>query len=158
MALNEQSSTGILERARSVDEGARQLRIAAALREFSLVRLLVEKVGMHPDATCDGKPTALCYSVLQKDRCLTQYLLGHGANPNREDRLGMTSIHYAAMGGCCYCLALVIHCGAEIHKACLSGKTAYSLCAQRADLAECRELLKRYGAEGSENNFSSCFH
>ncbi|MBX2870063.1 MAG: ankyrin repeat domain-containing protein [Acidiferrobacterales bacterium] len=149
------------KRARNIDvadSGAKQLRIAAALREFPLVRLLVEKEGVHPDSTCEGKPTALCYAVLQKDRCMTQYLLSHGADPNQQDQLGMTSIHYATMGGCCYCLASVIHCGAKIDQACVTGKTAYSLCAKRKDLSECRELLKRYGAGDFPGVSRNCFH
>lgn len=72
--------------------------IAAALQQPHRIRYYIEHLGLHPDTTRDGKPTALCYASLKPNIVLIDYYLEKGANVNHADAIGMTPLHYAAMG------------------------------------------------------------
>jgi len=140
-------------------EDAREFLFAAALRDFARIRHLIEVRGLHPDTTIKGKPTAICYAVLKQDNCLLSYLLKRGASVNLADRIGMTPLHYAALGGSPYCIACLVRHGACLRTTNGSGETPYSLIRNRIDLGECVELLKRYGAgEILDGNVTSRFH
>jgi len=123
-----------------------QFLVATALKKFCAVRFYIEEIGLHPDETQSGRPTALCYAVLQQDRCLMQYLLLKGADTNKPDEKGMTPLHYAALGGCGFCILYLLQSGADVNQENRDGKTPLALCVGRADLTESCNLLKRYGA------------
>lgn len=140
-------------------EDARAFLFAAALRDFARIRYLIEVRGLHPDTTIKGKPTAICYAVLKQDNCLLSYLIKRGASVNLADRIGMTPLHYAALGGSPYCIACLVRHGACLRAINGSGETPYSLIRNRVDLGECVELLKRYGAgEIMDGNVTGQFH
>ena len=126
-------------------DDARAFLFAAALRDFARIRFLIEVRGLHPDTTVKGKPTAICYAVLKQDNCLLSYLIKRGANVNAADKIGMTPLHYAALGGSPYCIACLVRHGAQLQTRNLAGETPYSLIRNRVDLAECVDLLGRYG-------------
>ena len=124
--------------------------VAAALHQMDRVRGFIETQGLHPDSTFGGKPTALCYAVLKPHHCLMEYLLERGASIKHEDMMGMTPLHYAALGGCAYCLATLIGRGAELNRCNKSGATPLALTLHKPQLAASRDLLLRYGAAMEE--------
>ncbi|MEM7210044.1 MAG: ankyrin repeat domain-containing protein [Pseudomonadota bacterium] len=114
---------------------------AAALGQVAMVRYFIEQEGLDPDATYNGKPTALCYAVLKPNHELLDYLIGLGADLESVDKLGMRPLHYAAMGGCLYCVSYLIAQGAQVNADSHSGKTALTVTEGKPHLAECREYL-----------------
>lgn len=138
--------------------------IAAALQQPHRIRYYIEHLGLHPDTTRDGKPTALCYASLKPNIVLIDYYLEKGANVNHADAIGMTPLHYAAMGGCVVCLARLVSEGAELNRRNRSGETPLASAVSRARSTQCIELLKRYGALTGEGAgsvspaASPCFH
>lgn len=139
--LNE-SNYSTLTSERCVKE---QFLISAALQDFDRVRHFVEVEGLHPDTTIEGKPTAICYAALKRDRCLLQYLHIKGASANIKDKMGMTPLHYAVLGGCTFCVSYLIHSGASVNQPSLTGKTPLALTIGSSHLQECKKLLMRHG-------------
>ncbi|MCP5371916.1 MAG: ankyrin repeat domain-containing protein [Hyphomicrobiales bacterium] len=125
---------------------AERFLVAAALHEFDRVRHFVERAGLHPDTTYGGKPTALCYAVLKPHHGLMEFLVARDADCNRADAMGMTPLHYAALGGCETCVAYLIHHGARLNVQNRAGKTPLGLAAERPLRDDCRQLLWRHGA------------
>lgn len=133
--------------------------IAAAQLDFAAVRFFLEQVGLHPDSTYNGKPTALCYAALQRDHCLMMYLVKKGANVNTVDPLGSTPLHYAALSGCEYCVSYLIRSGSDLNIRNKRGETPLSVTQGRACLEGCRELLRRHGAcSAGGKQQKPCFH
>ena len=133
--------------------------IAAAQLDFATVRFFIEEVGLHPDSTYNGKPTALCYAALQRDHCLMMYLVKKGASVNIVDPLGSTPLHYAALSGCEYCVSYLIRSGSDLNIRNKRGETPLSVTLGKACLEGCRELLRRHGAcslSGAQRK--PCFH
>ena len=62
----------------------------AALHDVAAVRFFIEQIGLHPDASFGGKPSALCYAVLKPHPALLVYLLDQGADVSRRDAMAMT--------------------------------------------------------------------
>ena len=122
-----------------------QLLIGAALQDFDRVKYLLEVFGLHPDSTIDGKPTALCYAVLKPNLNLVEHLIQLGADVNKSDGMGMTPLHYAAVGGCNYCVSILISRGAEINAVNSSGRTPASLAWDRRVRSDNYLLLKHHG-------------
>ena len=117
----------------------------AALHRANDVRHFVDERGLHPDCTYGGKPTALCYASIQAHRNLVEFLVSRGANVNYSDALGMTPLHYAALGGCEHCMAYLIHHGADRSARNVSGHTALGLVRDRPHLESGRQFLECYG-------------
>ena len=128
------------------EEIIKDFLVAAALHKLDLVRHYIEEIGLHPDATRRAKPTALCYSVLKPHHGLMRYLLNKGASTNHLDGIGMTPLHYAAMGGCLYCVAYLVGHGARINIENRMGKTPVAMTLGKPHLSQCQELLERHGA------------
>lgn len=120
--------------------------MAAALQQFERIQHFIEVEGLHPDATFEGKPTAVCYALLKSNIRLVRYLFSKGAQVNQADVVGMTPLHYAALGGCEYCLATVIGLGASLNVANRCGKTALAMTLDKPNLGGCREMLTGHGA------------
>lgn len=120
--------------------------LAAALQQLHRIRYYIERLGIHPDATRSGKPTALCYASLKPNITLINYYLEKGADVNHADAIGMTPLHYAAMGGCVVCLARLVAEGAQINRPNRCGETPLASAACRPRSRQCAELLKGYGA------------
>ncbi|MDZ7842741.1 MAG: ankyrin repeat domain-containing protein [Gammaproteobacteria bacterium] len=120
--------------------------VAAALQQLHRIRHYIEQVGLHPDCTRVGKPTALCYASLKPNITLVEYYLEKGADVNQADAIGMTPLHYAAMGGCVMCLARLIAAGARINTRNRCGETPLAAAVYRAHCRETAELLQRHGA------------
>ena len=133
--------------------------VSAALHQLDRVRYFVETRGLHPDTTYGGKPTALCYVVLKPHHDLMRYVLSKGADTNRQDGMGMTPLHYAAMGGCVYCMASLISHGARINIENRLGQTPLAMTLEKPHLAHCREFLQRHGASRCESEVGTTqFH
>ena len=120
--------------------------VSAALHQTLRVRHLIEVEGLHPDSTHRGKPTALCYAVLKPNIGLMEYLTGQGADVNHIDGMGMTPLHYAAIGGCEYCAAHLISRGAALNRLNKCGRTPLAEMLERPYSEGCYEFLRRHGA------------
>lgn len=142
----ERTETAFVLKGEAAESTIREYLVASALHQIERVRFFVETEGLHPDSTYRGKPTALCYSVLKPYPCLMEYLCEKGADVNNTDILGMTPLHYAALGGCEYCIGYLIGAGAQLNTANKCGDTPLALTLNRSDLASCREFLQRHGA------------
>lgn len=127
--------------------------IAAALQQPYKIRYYIERIGLHPDTTREGKPTALGYAALKPNLGLITYYLERGADVNHADAMGMTPLHYAAMGGCAACLACLVSGGADINRRNRGGETplASALYRARRRSQRCVELLRCYGAVTAEH-------
>jgi ankyrin repeat protein len=75
-----------------------------------------------------------------------KYLIYHGADIMHSDGLGMTPLHYAALGGCEYCVSYLISLGAQINHETKNGKTPLALIENRENQNSCCEYLERNGA------------
>ena len=135
----------VVEPRRDKDSQRKAFLIASALQDYSKVQYFIEEVSLHPDATYDGKPTAICYAVMKSDTCLMKYLHRHGASLNICDKLGMTPIHYAVLGGSCFCISYLLRSGADINPLTLSGKTPLALAIDNPRLSRCKSLLIKHG-------------
>lgn len=119
---------------------------AAALHQVHKVRDYVERIGVHPDTTYGGKPTALCYSVLKPHHGLMTYLVEQGADIAHNDQMGMTPLHYAVLGGCDYCLAYLVSVGAPLDPMNRTEQTPLALATNNPRLVSAAEFLRRCGA------------
>ncbi len=137
---------GLLPREGSAESRVKAFLVSAALHQIERVRHFVETEGLHPDASYRGKPTALCYAVLKPYPSLMRYLYEKGADVNYRDCMGMSPLHYAALGGSEYCLSFLIGTGAALNETARNGATPLGLILNRQDRADCRELLRRHGA------------
>ena len=153
--------TAILE----IRSTPRDFLSCAALHRVDRVRYFVDERGLHPDCTHGGKPTALCYALIQPHRILMEFLVSRGANVNHSDSLGMTPLHYAALGGCEHCMAYIIHHGANRNARNVAGHTPLGLIQERSrlperlHLADGRDFLERYGTAPTSRAASSTrFH
>ena len=122
----------------------RDYLIASALQQVEVMCGYIETASVHPDATFEGKPTALCYAALHANCPLVRYLLRAGANASHRDGMGMTPLHYAAIGGSESCIESLIGAGAPVNAANHSGKTALALAAARG--GKCCKILCTNGA------------
>ena len=123
----------------------KQLLIAAALHQTARVRYFIEQLGLCPNSTYGGKPTALCYVVLKPNHTIMRYLLESGADTSAQDALGMTPLHYAVLGGCQYCVTSLINAGAALNTPARSGKTPLDCALDRLALQPIAHYLVRVG-------------
>jgi len=145
-----QIKTQARPRSRSADpETVEDFLIAAALHQLYKIRYYVERLRLHPDATKDGKPTALCYAALKPYPPLISYYLANGADANVRDAMSMTPLHYAAIGGCSVCIATLVQAGARLNQPNHRGETPLAVALSRSASRDCAELLRRYGASTS---------
>lgn len=137
----------------------REFLTAAALQQIEMVRYFIEIEGMHPDATWDGKPTAICYAALQRNTELLRYLAERGAAINHADAMGQTPLMYATLAGWEYGVAMLIALGADLDRCNCRGETALALAHRCARGRACRELLFRHGAAPEAGRSGRrCFH
>lgn len=137
---------GLSASSRPTEETVKDYLCAAALHNVAAVRFFIERIGLHPDASFGGKPSALCYAVLKPHHGLLDYLLRRGADVSLQDAMAMTPLHYAAMGGCHCCLARLIAAGAPLNAVNYSGLTPLGLTLGKQHLAGIRTFLECHGA------------
>ncbi|MFT5606901.1 MAG: ankyrin repeat protein [Parvicella sp.] len=124
----------------------RDFLLSAALQERASVIDYVENVGLHPDTTCGGKPTALCFALMKKNISMAKYFISKGADINHSDQMGMTPLHYAVLGGNVYCIAILISKGAKVNATTKSDKTPLEFTIGKRHLADCQIYLLEAGA------------
>lgn len=122
-------------------ETVKQYLICAALNETEMVYDYVETFGVYPDATWNGKPTALCYAAMHGNNELVAFLLGQGADATHRDALDMTPLHYAALGGRVTSSRLLVAAGADVRQRNRFGKTPAALVPARVRGSRRRMLI-----------------
>jgi ankyrin repeat protein len=120
--------------------------IAAALQKTEMLCYFIEAEGLHPDATWNGKPTALCYAAMKRNSRMVTYLIDRGADVNYADALGMTPLHYAALSACDCTAACLIARGAALNAVNHAGRTPLALALCSPGRRDCYEFLRRHGA------------
>ena len=120
----------------------RTLLVAAATHDVDTVQHLVRDCGLHPDATLNGKPSALSYSVMKPHWSLMSFLLDSGAAPTTSDAVGMTPLHYAVLGGRVACVAALVDQGADLSATNIKGYSALEMAEVHAQGCDCSRYLK----------------
>ncbi|KAF8686181.1 hypothetical protein HU200_043655 [Digitaria exilis] len=92
------------------DHGAGALHIAAFPGKTALCAFLVEELHQDVNAADESGETPLVYAVRGDTVDTVQYLLDHGANPDKHDGNGSTPLHLAAAGGLSLCVLVSFIC------------------------------------------------
>uniref|UniRef100_A0A453GIN4 Uncharacterized protein n=1 Tax=Aegilops tauschii subsp. strangulata TaxID=200361 RepID=A0A453GIN4_AEGTS len=71
---------------------------------------LVQELGVDVDATDETGYTPLVHAIIAGTVDTFQYLLDHGANPDKPDGQGSTPLHLAAAGGLSLCVLILFLC------------------------------------------------
>lgn len=110
----------------------RSLIIAAAQGQRQLIEAHL-LAGGHPDATVNGKPTALCYAAMSDDSEMAWLLIKAGAQLDYQDGIGNTACIYAVLTGNDTVLELLLTKGADIALRNKQGKCLidYAHCTRR---------------------------
>ncbi|KAA3625989.1 MAG: ankyrin repeat domain-containing protein [Proteobacteria bacterium] len=128
----------------------KQYLICAALNETEMVCDCVDSLGVYPDATWGGKPTALCYAALHANAWLVGFLLERGADADHRDALDMTPLHYGALGGCTESSRLLVAAGACVFRRNRFGKSPSDLLPATLTGERRREMLTLYHGTTSD--------
>ncbi|CAO2038326.1 unnamed protein product [Urochloa humidicola] len=97
-----------------VDCTAGALHLAAGQGHLSVCRYLVEELRVDINAIHDGGESPLAYAINGAHVATVRYLLDHGANPDKVDDKGFTSLHIAAEEGYCKIVEILLLKGASV--------------------------------------------
>ncbi|KAG2658501.1 hypothetical protein PVAP13_1KG255115 [Panicum virgatum] len=111
------------------DRGAGALHIAAFPGRTALCAYLVEELHQDVNAADESGETPLVYAIRGDTVDTVQYLLDHGANPDKPDANGSTPLHLAAAGGNCEIVKALLSKGADIHSFLGTGSTPLHMAA-----------------------------
>ncbi|CAL5021925.1 unnamed protein product [Urochloa decumbens] len=97
-----------------VDRTAGALHLAAGQGHLSVCRYLVEELRVDINAIHDGGESPLAYAINGAHVATVRYLLDHGADPDKVDDKGFTSLHIAAEEGYCKIVEILLLKGASV--------------------------------------------
>ncbi|CAN6238174.1 unnamed protein product [Urochloa humidicola] len=97
-----------------VDCTAGALHLAAGQGHLSVCRYLVEEFRVDINAIHDGGESPLAYAINGAHVATVRYLLDHGADPDKVDDKGFTSLHIAAEEGYCKIVEILLSKGASV--------------------------------------------
>ncbi|CAN6272688.1 unnamed protein product [Urochloa humidicola] len=123
------------------DRGAGALHIAAFPGRTALCAYLVEELHQDVNAANESGETPLVYAVRGDTVDTVQYLLDHGANPDKADGNGSTALHLAAAGGNCEIVNALLSKGADVHSFCGIGSTPLHMAAACKQYSAMKVLL-----------------
>ncbi|XP_067115789.1 cyclin-dependent kinase 4 inhibitor D [Osmerus mordax] len=95
-------------------DAGRSLTTAAARGDTSEVRRMLEECRVHPDTVNEFDKTAL-QVMMMGNVTIANLLLEHGADPNIQDRQGVTPAHDAARTGFLDTLRVLVEFGASVN-------------------------------------------
>ncbi|XP_028830394.1 cyclin-dependent kinase 4 inhibitor D [Denticeps clupeoides] len=98
----------------SENDAGRSLTAAAARGNTAEVRRMLEERRVHPDTANEFGRTAL-QVMMMGNTSVASLLLEHGANPNAQDRFGVTPVHDAARTGFLNTLRALVDHGASVN-------------------------------------------
>ncbi|KAL7890828.1 cyclin-dependent kinase 4 inhibitor D [Colossoma macropomum] len=98
----------------SEKEAGRRLTSAAARGDAAEVRRVLEDCRVHPDTVNEFGKTAL-QVMMMGNTSVACLLLESGANPNIQDRFGITPAHDAARTGFLDTLRVLVDFGADVN-------------------------------------------
>ncbi|KAL6634310.1 hypothetical protein ACP70R_026981 [Stipagrostis hirtigluma subsp. patula] len=90
------------------------LHLAAGQGELAVCRYLVEELRVDINAIHEGGETPLAYAINGANIATVRYLLNQGADPDKVDDKGFTSLHIAAEEGYCNIVELLLSKGASV--------------------------------------------
>jgi ankyrin repeat protein len=96
-------------------------------------------------ASADSSASALHWAAHRNDLDAVKRLLGEGADPNLENRFGVTPLHEAATLGNAEMLKAMLDAGGDANAAFGEGETVLMTAARAGDLASVEELLAHGG-------------
>lgn len=75
---------------------------------------MAHRQAKHDEAHVDGDDTKLHDAIRKRETDVVNYLLGHGANVEAQNKLGNTPLHWAASSGQVDVAKLLLDQGANI--------------------------------------------
>ncbi|CAL4887802.1 unnamed protein product [Urochloa decumbens] len=103
------------------NSGAGALQVAAGSGRMAVCAYLVEGLRLDVNAPDKSGDTPLVNAVRGGTVGVVQYLLEHGANPDKADGKGCTPLHFAAEGGHCEIVKALLSKGANVDSFCDAG-------------------------------------
>ncbi|KAM6972130.1 cyclin-dependent kinase 4 inhibitor D [Aplochiton taeniatus] len=98
----------------SQNDAGNRLTAAAAKGNDSEVRRMLEECRVHPDTVNEYGKTSL-QVMMMGNSTVASLLLEHGADPNVQDRHGITAAHDAARTGFLDTLRVLVDYGASVN-------------------------------------------
>jgi uncharacterized protein len=119
---------------------------------------LAALVGTAPAAlaqrpAADSSASALHWAAHRNDLDAVKRLLSEGADPNLENRFGVTPLHEAATVGNAAMLKAMLDAGGNANAAFGEGETVLMTAARAGDLASVKELLAHGGLPDTTENW-----
>jgi ankyrin repeat protein len=136
-----------------------RLKRSAAVRKSAFALALATLLGAPPAAfaqkpSADTSASSLHWAAHNNDVGAVKRLLSEGADPNLENRFGVTPMHEAATVGNAAMLEAMLDAGGNANAAFGEGETVLMTAARAGDLASVKELL----AHGGQPDATESWH
>jgi ankyrin repeat protein len=137
----------LIERGANLDHAPYVLKdgpliVAAAKDHIEVVRLLLT-AGANSQAQQSGGWSCLHYSLLNKNKEMTELVLGYCPDVNASTRGGLRPLHLASMAGFADICLQLVDLGAEVEARDSGGLTALRVAVQAGELEVVKILIER---------------